>query len=58
MKKKSPKSQKKNLKMSVIKDPSLAKAIHQQAMELWRPDTPSSMERLIRGLGSTKDRDV
>jgi hypothetical protein len=54
MKKKSPKLVKKP--PVVIR--SLAKAIHQQAMELWQPDTPSSMERLIRGLGSKRDRDT
>ncbi len=36
---------------------SLAKAIPQQAMELWQPDTPSMMKRLIRDLGSKHDSD-
>jgi hypothetical protein len=28
----------------------LAKVLHQQALELWQPPTPSPMEQIIRGL--------
>lgn len=56
--KKNPKSVEKLQKNPPTVVRSLAKAIHQQAMDLWQPETPSSMERLIRALGSKEKHDT
>jgi len=33
----------------------LAEVLHQQALELWQPPTPSPMEQIIRGLKSNSN---
>lgn len=45
----SPKPSKKSVSVE------LAKVLHQQALELWQPPTPSPMEQIIRGLESNSN---
>jgi len=37
--------------------PKLAEVLHQQALELWQPPTPSPMEQLLRSLMPKHDID-
>jgi len=46
-----PKTRQKLRKRLTI-SPKLAEVLHQQALELWQPPTPSPMELIIRGLKS------